>query len=143
MMRRLFTLFGASLMLVSNVLFGQNCPTTPTYKNTSGTYSLSTQGSSYVVDNSSTVEVTIQNGFSSTSTICVTNGSTLNLSFQNLNNPVAGGTIYVDATSKLNLTGSNVNKFPLTITNYGKVTQRTVYTFTNGAIINNHGTYNA
>ncbi len=140
-MLRLFTLFGAMLLFLPYALMAQNCPASPTYANTSGSYSLKTRGSSYAVNNSKTVDVTIQDDFSSTSTICVTNGSTLNLSFQNINKPTAGGTIYVDATSKLNLTGSNMNDCPFVITNYGTVKQNTSYTFNRGGTINNYGTY--
>ncbi|TKK68614.1 hypothetical protein FC093_10870 [Ilyomonas limi] len=141
-MQKLFTLLGAALLLVSNILFAQNCPTDPTYKNQNGNFDLST-GRSFVINDGKSYTVTIQNNFSATSSICITNGSTLNLKFSNLNSPVAGGSIYVDGTSKLNLIGSNVNNFPLTIINYGAITQSTIYNFKNGAIINNYGTYTA
>ena len=142
-MQRLFTLVSAIIVLFSNVLFAQNCPATPTYSNTSGTYDLSVPGRSYVVNNGSTADVNVQSGLSSTSTICVTNGSTLNLSFKNITIAYAGATIYVDATSTLNLVGNSVNNCSYTIINYGTVNQNVIYVFVNGAIINNYGTYNA
>src|SRR5690349_19686185 len=118
-------------LLVMNFAIAQNCPTSPTYKNISSTISLAGNGYSYVANDGKSYNVVLQNGFSSTSTICVTNGSTLALSFSNLNNAVAGGTIYVDATSKLNLNGSDVTNFPFTINNYGTLTQNTGITFQN------------
>src|SRR4051812_21219760 len=122
-MQRLLALLGATLMLACNVLFAQNCPTNPTYKNQNGTFDLTANGSAYAVNNGSTVSVAIKNGTSSTSTIYVTYGSTLNLTISNLLNTVAGAIIYVDGTSKLNLVGTNVNVFPFTINNYGTITQ--------------------
>jgi hypothetical protein len=140
-MKKLLMLLSTLLMLVSNIVLAQNCPSSPTYKNQDGTYDL-TAGRSLVVNDGKSHNITIQNDFSSTSTICVTNGSTVNLSFNAVNFPEANGSIYVDATSKLTLTGTAISNFPLTLTNYGTLTQNIDVTFTNGAIINNYRTYN-
>ena len=141
-MQRLITLLSAVLVLIFNVSLAQNCPSNPTYKNTSATYNFTNAGTSYVANNGSSYNVTISGGFSSTSSICVTNGSTLNLSFSSLTNLVAGGIIYVDATSTLNFAGSNVGNFPFTINNYGTINQGINITYQDGAVVNNYGNYN-
>ncbi len=118
-MHKLLLLLGAMLLLVSNVVLAKNCPANPTYQNQNNiTYDLLT-GISVLTNDGENHNITIENDFSPTSTFCVTNGSTLNLSFQNLNNSGARGSIYVDATSKHNLTGNSFSNFPLTLTNFG------------------------
>ncbi len=119
---------------------GQNCPTTPTYKNQSGTFDLSS-GRSIVLNNGGSYQITIQNNFYANASICVTNGSTLTLQFQNVNTVQKGGSIYVDKTSKLVFAGSTISNFPFTLTNAGTVNQSTSITFTDGATITNSGSY--
>lgn len=142
MKKVLLSIISSSLFLIS---FAQNCPSTATYTVNSGntvsnTYNLEND-KSIAVKNNSVLNATIENAFSSGAGICVTNGSTLNLSFRNVNTMQAGGFIYVDATSTVNFTGDNVNAFPLTIINYGTVTQSNNIAFVNGASITNYGTY--
>src|SRR6478736_2664353 len=139
-MQRLLVLLGATFVLVCNALFAQNCSVNPTFKNQDGTYDL-TAGRTLVIDDGKSHNITITNNFSATSTICVTNGSTLNLAISNLQNTVAGATIYIDASSVFNLVGTNVSVFPFTINNYGTINQNIDITYQDGAIINNYGTY--
>lgn len=119
----------------------QNCPASPTYLNQSGTFEL-TSGRSIVLNNGGSFQITVQNTFYSNASICVTNGSTLTLQFQNVNTILKGGSIYVDATSKLIISGNVINSFPLTLTNAGTVTQSTTIGLTDGGTIINSGTYN-
>ena len=78
-MQKLLLLLGAMLLLVSNVVLAQNCPANPTYQNQNYiTYDLSA-GRSVLINDGKDHNITIENERSSTSTICITNGSTSNL----------------------------------------------------------------
>ncbi len=121
-------------------LNAQDCPANPTYLNKSGTYALSANRS-LVLKTDATFTVTVQTTFASTATICVLNGAKLNLSFSNINTIQKGGVIYIDSKSSVNLVGSSISNFPLTIINDGEFNQTTSVNYTDGAMINNNGTY--
>ena len=139
-MKRILSVLLALSALTAQTVNAQTCPTNSTYKNQSGTFDLSA-GRSIVLNSGGTFQITVQNNFSSTSSICVLNGSTVYLSFQNVNNIEKGGFINVDKNAKLNFTGSGINKFPLTVINAGTVSQPIGITYTDGATITNSGTY--
>ena len=138
-MKRILSILLALSALTAQQANAQTCPVSPTYTNQSGTFDLSS-GRSIVLNNGKTFQITIQNNFSSTSSICVLNGSTVNLSFQNVNNMAKGGFINVDKNAVLTFPGS-ISNFPLTVINNGTTTQSSAFTFTDGATITNSGTY--
>ncbi len=138
-MKRILCILLALSFLTAQFSNAQNCPANPTYLNTGGSFDLSA-GRSIVLNGGKEYNITVQNNFYSDASICVTNGSSLTLSFLNVNTIQKGGSIYVDKTSKLTING-NINNFPLTITNAGTVAQNATITFEDGATINNSGTY--
>ena len=139
-MKRIAIILLTLSTLTAQFLFAQTCPATASYSNQSGTFDL-TAGKTIVLNNGGSYQITIQNTFSSTSSICVLNGSTVVLQFQNVNTMQSGGSIYTDKTSKITFTGNSVNSFPLTLTNAGTIAQTIALTFTDGAVVNNSGTY--
>ncbi len=144
-MKPMLLLIISTLMLITNFAQAQNCPATPTYKNVDGTFDFTASNLSYVVNNGSSRNVTISKDLSSTSTICVLNGSTLNLSFALSGSSaiLPGATIYINATSKLEFKGTSISKFPFTIINNGTLVQSVDIQLRDGAAITNNGTFNA
>ncbi|MDQ2752044.1 MAG: hypothetical protein M3R72_03380, partial [Bacteroidota bacterium] len=141
-MKRIVCLLLALSTMATQFANAQTCPATGTYTNQSGTFDL-TSGKTILLNGGKKYQIAIQNDFSSTSSICVLNGSTLNLSFQSINSIQSGGKIYVDKNATLTINGSGITNFPLTLTNNGTVTQQSDVVFTDGAVINNTGSYTA
>ena len=139
-MKRIVCILLAISTSAAQFLNAQTCPDNPTYRNKNGTYDLSS-GRSIVLDNGKKFKITVQNNFSATSSICILNGSSLTLTFQNVNAIEKGGSINIDKNSDLTIPNA-VNKFPLTVNNSGTVQQSSSVTFTDGATLINSGTYN-
>ncbi len=139
-MKRIACILLTITTLAAQFVNAQTCPGSATYTNQSGTFDL-TSGKTIILNGGKSYQITITNDFSSTSSICVLNGSTLNLSFQNVNNIQKGGFINVDKNANL-IISSNITNFPLTITNNGTTTQQGSITYGDGATITNSGTYN-
>ncbi len=140
-MKRIAFILLALTTLTAQLVKAQTCPTTATYTNPnqSGPFDL-TSGKTILLNDGKSHQITIQNDFSSTSSICVLNGSTLSLTFQNVNSMGKGGFINVDNNATLTI-NSSINNFPLTINNSGTTTQLGSITYADGATIINSGTY--